>query len=206
MSPKDSVTNLIKQVVTVDYMSSVTESELFCNSLVGKSFELIDLPVTKSKLDPTKEIVQIKFQGKHRNNTWFLNSFLKNAFVSSVEDGVDCPVDVDLIQLRQDDKFVYRFTVEGFTPSIDPMGNPTYSKTALSEIKVRKLLKGDLLEAWLNKGWSDLKAEANSIIKANYSTLFRDDLCKDGVLTEKAEGLYRLGIIKLRVAEVSVLS
>lgn len=205
MANKDSVISLIKQLVTVDYLSSIEASELFCNALVGKSFELIDLPVIKSKLDPTKELLQVKYQGAHRNNTWFLGSFLKNAVVSSAENGVVCPIGVDLIQLRQADKFVYRFTVEGFTPSMDSIGNPYYSKAAISEIKVRKLLKGDLLDAWLSREWSDLKTEASNMIRANYSSLFRDDLCDGGKLTQQAEDQYRLGTIKLRVAEVADL-
>jgi hypothetical protein len=206
MSNKDSVINLIKQVVTVDFMSSIEASELFCNNLVGKSFELIDLPVTKSKVNPNKEILQVKYQGKHRNNIWFLSSFLKNAMVSSVEDNVDCPVGVSLIQLRQADKFPYRFVVEGFIPSNDPMGNPYYAKAAISEVKVRKLLKGDLLDAWLSRDWSELKAEASDMVRANYSSLFRDDLMKDGKLTKEAEDQYRLGTMKLRIAEVADLN
>jgi len=202
MSTKDSVINLLKAVVTVDFLSSIEASELFCNALVGKSFELVDVPVLKSKVDPAKEIPQVKYQGKHRSNTWFLGSFLKNATVVSAENGVDCPLNVSLIELRRKGKFATRFTVEGFEPSVDQLGNAFYSKQVTSELKVRKLLRGEMMEAWLSREYSDLKIEATNLVRANYSTLFRDDLCTDGKLNKQAEDIYRLGTIKLRVAEV----
>lgn len=203
---QDALVSVIKSIVTVDYMSTIEASELFCSALMGKTFELIDLPVVKSTVDPTKEIYMIKYQGKHRNNTWFLSSFLKNAFVESADTGVDCPTGIGLIQLRQQDMFMMKFTVDGFEASTDPMGNPYYSKGVLSDMKIRKFLKGEMLEAWQSRKWSDLKEEATNLIRSNYAQLFKDNLCENGVLTAAAEAQYRLGTIKIRAAQVADLT
>jgi len=191
-----------KALITVDFLSSLEASELFSASLVGKSFELIDLFTHKTQKTASGDPVRmVKCQRTGKINQWYLSSFLKNAMVSSVELNVDCQTGLTLVQLlQQHDKLPTVFTVESFTASSDSNGNPLYSMRVYSESKVRNLLKG-MMDAYLEQGWSEAKNEAIAKVRANSASLFIDELCEDGKLTKENEDKYRLGILKLRVAE-----
>lgn len=200
---RDSLMSAKKALITVDFLSSLEASELFSNSLVGKTFELIDLFTHKTQKTASGDVVRlVKFQRTGKINQWYLSSFLKNAMVSSAELNVDCPTGLTLVQLlQQHDKLPSVFTIESFVASNDSNGNPLYSLRVYSESKVRSLLKG-MMDSYLEQGWSDAKGEAIAKVRANSATLFIDELCDDqGKLTKENEDKYRLGTLKLRVAE-----
>lgn len=200
---KDSLAAAKRQLLTVDYLSSIEASELFSASLVGHEFTMVDLYAHKTQKSANGEPIRmVKCQRAGKLNTWYLTSFLKNIKVTSAVDGLGIqPAPLTQI-ISEQEKLVIAFKVESFTPSSDASGNPLYSLRVYSEIKVRKLLKGAFYD-FISREWSDAKNEAISKVRAKSAELFIDEyLDESGKLKPEIEDRYRLGTLNVRALEV----
>lgn len=200
---KDSLAAAKRQLLTVDYLSSIEASELFSQSLVGHEFTMVELFAHKTQKSASGDPIRmVKCQRVGKVNTWYLTSFLKNCKVTSVSDGVDVKPGALTQVITEQDKLVIAFKVEGFVPSTDASGNPLYSLRVYSEMKVRNFLRG-AYDDFSSREWSDAKGEAINRVRSHSSELFLDDyLDAKGQLKPEIEERYRLGTLNIRALEV----
>lgn len=194
------------QFLTVDYVSTLGDSDAFTAEIIGNEYEL-----TKLYFHPKlvgydgKPKLMAKVRRSTRINDWFADSFMTKFVIDEIEPGLT-GIEKGLTfaeAYASEFKLPSHFMVTGFEPGLDKQGNPMYRRDALSALKLQKLLKGDY-EAYRSKEQSPAKSEAYRTISANVTKLFLDNLCtKPGAgLTPENEIKYRLGTLKVRVIAV----
>ena len=201
---KDSLLAAKAQFLTVDFLSTLSESDGMTAELVGREFTIEAVYPHKTLKDYNGNAkVMIKAARNGKVNEWFADSVLTRFSVDTCEAGITIPKGRSFAEVLSDGKMVVRFTVTGSTPATDRMGYPQYRRDALSALKVQKLLKGDY-EAYRSKESSPEKSEAYRTIAANIEDLFLDSLCvrPGGTLTPENEAKYRLVNPTVLVAEV----
>lgn len=201
---KDSLLAAKAQFLTVDYLSSLSESDGMTAELVGREFTIEAVYPHKTLKDYNgNPKIMIKASRNGKVNEWFADSVLTRFSVDSCEAGISIAKGRSFADTLSDGMMVVRFTVTGSTPAVDRNGCPQYRRDALSALKVQKLLKGDY-EAYRSREASPEKSEAYRTIAANIEDLFLDSLCTrpGGSLTPENEAKYRLVNPTVLVAEV----
>jgi len=200
----DSLLAAKAQFLTVDFLSSLSESDGMTAELVGREFTIAALYPHKTLKDYNgNPKVMIKAVRDGKVNEWFAESVLTRFSVDSCEAGITIAKGRSFADAASEGVLVSRFTVTGSTPAVDRNGYAQYRRDALSALKVQKLLKGDY-EAYRSKEASPEKSEAYRTIAANIEDLFLDSLCTrpNGPLTPENEAKYRLVNPTVLVAEV----
>lgn len=201
---KDSLLAAKAQFITVDYLSSLSESDGMTAELVGKEFTIEAIMPHKTLKDYNgNPKIMIKARRDGKVNEWFADSVFTRFSVDSCEAGITIAKGLTFAEAAGNGTMVIRFTVTGSTPAFDRNGFAQYRRDALSALKVQKLLKNDY-EAYRSKEASPEKSEAYRTIAANIEDLFLDSLCTrpGGALTPENEAKYRLVNPSVLVAEV----